>query len=210
MANYAYLCATNLATTYPSFVEEHYDSDVQTIACDVYCIPLVWMALFRPQDLLQKEFSVDGVDVSTEAPCVERAVALRQLREALPFMNEVFSEEGPLDAYFDLFEQAVRAVDAKFLTVQLDEIACLYPSEQEFYDKLRQALAHIAQQAVDGAKPLFAEIANIRLDRPFPSARLILDDLAGEAGDFWNHCRILGAGADNAGMGRATPWERVI
>ena len=209
MANYAYLCATDLASTYPSFVDEDYDSDVQTVACDVYCIPLVWLALFRPQDLLQKVFSVDGVDVPTEAPLVERTVALRQLRAALPYMNEVFSSEGPLDAYFDLFEQAVLEVDAKYLTVQLDEIACLYPSEQAFYDKFGQALSHIDQQMVAGAKPLFAEIANIRLGRPFPAARLILDGMAGEADDFWNHCRILGAGADNAGIGRATPWERL-
>ena len=106
VANYAYLCATDLATTYPSFVEENYDSDVQTVACDVYCIPLVWMALFRPQDLLQKVFRVDGMDVPTEAPLVERAVALRQLREALPYLNEVFSVEGPLDGYVASFAEA--------------------------------------------------------------------------------------------------------
>jgi hypothetical protein len=207
MSNRSYLCGTNLETIYPSFVDRSYDSENQTIACDVYCVPLLWAALFRPADIVRKSFKVERDEVVAEAPLTKRSMAVRQLREALPYFNRLFSEEGALDDYADFLRQALEAVDCEFVTVELQEIACLMNPEQAYYDMFRQALAGIGSDFSADAKQRFVDIAQFRDMERFPPARLLLDGLQGEDNDLWNHCRVCGAGAMEAGIGRAVPWE---
>jgi hypothetical protein len=208
MSNRSYLCGTNLETIYPSFVDKSYDSQNQTIACDVYCVPLLWTALFRPADIVRKTFKVERDEIVAEAPLTRRGTAIRQLGEALPYFNRLFSEEGLLDEYVGFLRQALEAVDFEYVTVELQEIACLTNPEQAYYDMFRLALAGIGSDLSPDAKQRLADIAQFRdMDR-FPPARLLLDGLEGEDNDFWNHCRVCGAGAMEAGIGRPVPWER--
>lgn len=189
MSNYSYLCATDIETTYPSFVEPAYDSEDQTIACDVWCVPLLWMGLFRPNDIVQRTFDADDEKVYTEAPLVTRSVAISQLEQSLSYFNQLFANEGPLDEYCELLKQAVSAVPNKYITIEMQEIACL-SDEQEFYDTFRAALGAINNETSQDAKQRLLDIAQIRTGQPFPPARLHLDDLDGEEDDlpnFW--CR---------------------
>jgi hypothetical protein len=202
MSNYSYLCTSDLETTYPSFVDKQYNPDQQTIACDVECVPLVWLALFRPADLINKTYMVEGRQVATTAPLCELATALKHLDEALPYFNAVFSEEGALDEFFALLRKGVAAGDAKYVTIEMQEIACLYSSEQDFYGKFLVALTNIQTKSEHDAKDLFTKLANMRRGRKFPPARLILDRIKAEDHDIWNHCRILGTSSS-----RPVPWE---
>ncbi|MES2789203.1 MAG: hypothetical protein V4719_06240 [Planctomycetota bacterium] len=210
MSNCSYLCATNVEDTYPSFSDESYDPDVQTIACDVWCVPLLWMALFRPNNIVRKTFTVDGDDIVTEAPIVARTLAIRQLVEAVPYFNKLFAAEGRLDEYAEFLQQALESVDYEYVTIELHEIACLADSEQNFYDSFREALAAIGTDETSGAKVRFSEIAAFRDLTKFPPARLLLDE-AGDPeptdDDFWNHCRVCGAGQSQSGLGLPVPWE---
>jgi len=206
MSNYSYLCATNSETTYPSFTDPNYASSEQTVACDVWCVPLLWLGLFRRNDIVTRTFDVEGDKVYTEAPLVDRMVALKQLEESLSYFNEVFREEGPLDEYCAFLRQAVSDVGLKYLTIELQEIACL-SDEQQYYDTFRAALGAIGSDTSPKAKQRLIDIAQIKAGRPFPPARLHLDDLDGEEEDFWNHCRICGAGEAESGIGRPVPWE---
>ena len=60
MSNRAYLAVTNKDTLYPSFAEKKYDPSNQLIASDVEYLPLMWLAMFRKDDLRTTEFKVDG------------------------------------------------------------------------------------------------------------------------------------------------------
>ena len=206
MSNYSYLCATDIETTYPSFVDPEYDAEAQTVACDVWCVPLLWMGLFRPNDIVQRTFDADDEKVYTEAPLVARDLAISQLQQSLPYFNQVFVDEGPLDEYFNFLKQAVSEVENKYITIEMQEIACL-SDEQQYYDSFRAALAAIGNDTSEDAKQRLIDIAQLRGSKPLPPARLHLDDLDGEEDDFWNHCRICGAGAAEAGVGRPVPWE---
>lgn len=210
MANHSYLCRTNVPTTYPSFVDEHYDADEQTIACDVWCVPLLWMAMFRPADIVRKTFDLDGEELVTEAPLAARSTAIRQLREAVPYFNTMFGSEGRVNDYAELMTQALEAAPYEFVTVELQEIACLADSEQDFYDNFRDALAAIGSDYTPEAKARYCEIASFQALQKLPPARLLLDE-PGEYeptdDDFWNHCRVCGAGQSQSGMGRPVPWE---
>lgn len=210
MANRSYLCATDLATTYPSFVDKNYDSADQTIACDVWCVPLLWQALFRPADIVRKIFVVDGDEIATEAPLAKRTTAIEQLREAAPYFTELFAAEGGIDEYAVFLIEALESVPHQYVTIELQEIACLTNPEQAFYDSFRAASAAIGTDYSAAAKSRFSDIAAFRDLKRIPPARLLLVEPQGfepTDDDFWNHCRICGAGASEAGIGRAVPWE---
>jgi hypothetical protein len=51
VSNKSYLCVTARKTIYPSVTLPNYNTEEATIAYDVYCVPLLWLALFRPPDL---------------------------------------------------------------------------------------------------------------------------------------------------------------
>ena len=207
MANRSFLCATDMRTLHPSFVEKPYDSDQQTVATDVYCIPLLWTALFRPGDIVCHTFEAEGQQVYTEAPLAERSKALAQLEDAIPWFNELFQKEGALDEYGAFLKQAIEAVPYKYLTIELQEIACM-SDEKKYYDSFRGSLGSIGNSMDKATKGLFVKIAQFRKLKRFPPARLLLDGLeASEKDDFWNHCRICGAGANVGGIGRPVPWE---
>ena len=209
MANRSYLCGTDLKTTYPSFVDPDYDSDRQTIASDVWCVPLLWTALFRKDDIVRQTFKVSGRKIKVEAPLARRKKAIRQLEEALPYFNRLFVKEGHLDEYVSYLLEAVKAAKYRYVTVELQEIACLTDPEQAYYDEFRKALAGLGKDFSPKAKRRLVCIAQFRKLRRFPPARLLLDDLDGfSKKDYWNHCRVCGAGKTESGIGRRVPWER--
>jgi hypothetical protein len=207
VANRSYLCSTDLETIYPSFVDKNYASGEQTIACDVWCVPLLWTALFRPSDIVRKTFVVEQSEIAAEAPLVARSTAIRQLQDALPYLNRLFAAEGVLDDYAAFLSQVLEAVGYEYVTVELQEIACLTNPEQKYYDNFHTTLAGINSDYSPVAKARFLEIAQFRNLKRFPPARLLLDRLNGPDDDFWNHCRVCGAGALQAGIGRTVPWE---
>ena len=64
MANRSYLATTDNDTIYPSAAESNYDPDAQTVAQGVYCVPLLWLGLFRPPDMRTQDFNIDGETVT--------------------------------------------------------------------------------------------------------------------------------------------------
>lgn len=46
MANRSYLCVSDVETLYPNIGDPHYDCEVQTVACDVYAVPLLRLGFF--------------------------------------------------------------------------------------------------------------------------------------------------------------------
>jgi hypothetical protein len=135
----------------------------QVLAEDVYCVPLLWLAMFRPADLVTTTFPPDDPDdddegpIEATAPLAPKERALAQLDAALPALREIFDGAGRLDDHAALLRQCVQSMPGRFVTIELYEIAVLI-DEETFYRDLRDAL--------DG------------LDAPVD--------------DWWNHSRLLG------------------
>lgn len=209
MANYAYLCCTDHDVIYPSAVIEDYDASISTVAADVHCVPLLWLALFRVEDFYEETFEREDGELTACAPLLEKSRALANLAEARTWYRAAFAGLGALDEHFDLFERAVREAPGAYVTIELEEIACLHESEAAFYEDFAGLLAALAEPPDEEAAEAMLELAAYRAPRPFPPARMWLDDPAfvPEPDDAWNHCRIFGAGAVVAGFGRPAPWE---
>lgn len=209
MANRSYLCSTDYEGIYPSAVLEGYESSISTVASDVYCIPLLWPALFRAEDFFVESFEGDDDEGEFEAcaPMAEKSRALANLAAARKWYAAAFKELGSLDEHFDLFERAIRESPGKFITVELEEIAALVEPPEAFYEDFEGMLAALEEPPTKEAADAMLELAQYKRGRPFPPARMLLDALSDDDEDGWNHCRVFGAGADVAGFGRPVPWE---
>lgn len=210
MPNRSYLCGTNLKTTYPSFVDPNYDSARQTIANDAFGVPLLWSGLFRAADLVSHTFDVDGEKIATQAPLVERTKGVQQLREAGPYFSLLFQAEGSLHDYVAFLLSEVEQAPFDYLTIELQEIAEQDGSPEEFFALFQSGLRTIGYAPEKGwpqAKEWFLQQAAFRELERFPPARLLVDKLEGSDNDFWNHCRVCGAGSSVSGIGRSVAWE---
>lgn len=140
MSNLAYLAASDKDTIYPSFAQKDYDPDEQLIASDVECLPLLWLALFREADLQHKDFKVDGEAVSAFAPICEKQQALVQLEQAIPYLEKIFPDLGPLRKYGEMFRSAIEPLPYRYISLELEEIDGLYPEEHRFKELLTLGL----------------------------------------------------------------------
>lgn len=203
MANSSYLCSSDEASLYPSGFVEGFDPSSGVIAHDVSCVPLLWLGMFRPADLVTGTFTVDEDEVvEATAPLAAKDRALAQLDAALPVLNRLFAAEGTLDAHAALLRQAVEKAPGVFVTIELDEIEGLW-EEGTFQPALRAALACLddgSDPAADRARLI--ELSQLRPGRPFPPPRLLVDALEAGDDDYWNVVRLLGAS-----YLAEVPWE---
>lgn len=140
MSNRSYLTASNVESIYPSFAEKKYDPSKQLIASDVENLPLLWLALFREDDLQRKVFKLGGDEVPAFAPICSKEKALRQLDEAIPYLSKIFPKLGRLEEYAAMFRSAIVPLTYHFVSIELEEIAGLYPEEHRFEEILTLAL----------------------------------------------------------------------
>jgi len=158
------------------------------------------MALFRPTDIRRETLDLDDGPYETEAPIAKREIALRQLRDATPFLNRVFAAEGTFDEHAALLERALRDGSGDFVTIELEEIAAL---SETFEDDFRACLATMNGDVSDTAKRNLLEMAGIKTLPHIPPARLFLDgNSVVDPIDQVNLCRILGTSHI-----RPVPWE---
>ena len=132
MSNRSYLAASNADTIYPSFAQKNYDAPNQLIATDVESLPLLWLAMFREGDLRRKVFKVQGQEVPAFAPVCAKDKALAQLDQAIPYLMKVLPKLGPLKDYGLMFRSAIEPLPYRFVSIELEEIAGLYPKEHQF------------------------------------------------------------------------------
>ncbi|MCD0444649.1 hypothetical protein LO763_13555 [Glycomyces sp. A-F 0318] len=59
MPNSSYLCSTDLRSLYPSTTDRGFDPAKGVVAFDVRCVPLLWLAMFRPADLSTQAVTVE-------------------------------------------------------------------------------------------------------------------------------------------------------
>ncbi|GAB3990393.1 hypothetical protein GCM10029978_118160 [Actinoallomurus acanthiterrae] len=207
MANRSYLLVGDYDGINPGWQGDIPGLQDQVLAEDVYCVPLLWLAMFRPADLVTATFSPEDEDdedgpIEATAPLAPKERALAQLDAALPALHRIFDGAGRLDDYAALLKEGVASMPGRSVTIELYEIAVLIDDER-FYRDLRTALGSLDQPgdlAADRAR--LTDLAQLREGRPFPPARMLLDGLDAPADDEWNHTRLLGVG-----FLRPVPWE---
>ncbi|MDN3241563.1 hypothetical protein [Glycomyces tritici] len=227
MPNSSYLCTADRDSLYPSTTVAGFAPDTGVVAYDARCVPLLWLALFRPADIRTQTIVIEadpdayvaewdpktgdfvevpggkeGDVVEAVAPLVAKDRALTQLDAALPALNRLFAAEGPLDDHAAMLRQAVATAPGRFITIELDEIEGLW-EEGTFQPAVRRALTGMEEvRDPDAERADLIEIAQLRAGRPFPAARMLLGEHEPVDDDYWNLSRLLGTC-----FSAAVPWE---
>jgi len=199
MANSAYLCCTGKEHTYPSGQQPNYDPKCQTVAhCD-YAVPLLWIAIYRIEDIRIDELEVEGQILREPAPVVHRRLVARRLEESTPRIETVFPQSGSLVEHAKLLRTAIAEIDSSYsyVTIEMEEIACLVSG---FHGTFRRLLQFMGGADVPDVRELMVRVTELHTDREFLSlSRFAGEDLPKE--DWENLAHLLGGE-----LYRDLPW----
>jgi ankyrin repeat protein len=128
--------------------------------------------------------------------------ALAQLDAAVPYLNRVFKDQGPLDDHAALFKKVFGRSKLRFVSIALLEVA--YTDDPEVYYKqfLAALTALEKEQPAAAARTALLALAPLRLKRRFPAAHCLLDDAKITRDDEWNMARLFGTEWE-----KPVPWE---
>jgi hypothetical protein len=170
---------------------------------DARAVPLLWLALFCPKDILRE----DGPDEDGEpglrfAPVAAKEAALAQLDAAVLYLNRVFKDQGPLDEHAALFKKVFGRSKLHFVSIDLMEVA--YTDDPDaYYKQLLAALTALEKERPPAAaRTVLLALAPLRLKRKFPPARCLLDDSKITRDEEWNMARLFGTEWEEP-----VPWE---
>lgn len=184
MVNHAHLCVSNHESIYPTFADESYDPAIHTVATCARSVPLLWFAMFRPQDLITRAFETDDGPYVVVAPVTTRTTALAQLKAALPRLDELFTVAAQFETPARILAEAVRSAPGCRVTIEWDEIEVI--TEGDFVSEAAAAMASLDPLTIGdphtdrgrllrlcGADRLFPPDRPFPADRPFPQGHLI-------------------------------------
>lgn len=194
MANRSYLCLVDKRSL--GF------SRSEVAAMDAWAVPLLWLSLFRPADVLRDdEPDEEGEPGPRFAPVVAKETALQQLEDAIPYLNEVFESQGPLDEHAALFKKVFSRSKQPFVLIDLLEVA--YTKDpQRYYEQLLAALTCLQEKQPPAvARKALLALTRLRLKK-FPPTRCFLDDLKTTEDQDWNMARLFGTAWE-----KPVPWE---
>lgn len=192
MANYAYLCRSNLARVSPG-LDRRYRAEASTIACGRWSIPLLWLALFRVDDLRTETRDDDGEAVTDRAPVADAKVALGRLAAGAARLAGLFPRAGSLAAHAEALAAAIAGFRGRHLTIELHEIAAMWPRRADFDRALERALRYVGGEAVPGARATVLHLTQLHAGRRWPPASGLYDRPRVAKADAENLARLLGA-----------------
>lgn len=199
MSNRSYLAASNADTIYPSFAQKGYDAEKQLIATDVEALPLLWLALFREGDFRRTVFKVQGEEVPAFAPLCPKDQALRQLDQAVPYLSKILPNLGRLAEYASMFRSAIEPLPYRFISMELEEIAGLYPEEHRFEELLTLGL-----KGFDNPDEIRFHCEDVTID--VSGMQISFGPMDGEEVDeeLMEELKELSSGGPPAGAGKVT------
>ena len=199
MSNRCYLVGTNAPTIYPSFVNKPFEPEKDTYLASAGCIPLAWLLMFRPSDLVTATFEPEGEKIEVTAPIVRKAQAVDNLAAARSWVDPLFAANGGLGYHLDLFVEHLAGSDHQHITMEIEEIQALH-RDGEVLDHLRACLA--ALEARDpSVKDELLWLSTVLAERRFVTLADAEEGRA-EQEDRWNFFRLLGEG-----WGREAAWD---
>jgi hypothetical protein len=125
MSNAAYLVANN--SPRPAGSDTGYDPETDAIADAPMAVPVFWLALFGPAQVVTFESRADdGRPLSVPSLVGKRSDALRLLRDRRGVLLDLFPEFGPT---WHRFADCLAGLRRRYLKVDLEELWDMVPGE---------------------------------------------------------------------------------
>lgn len=204
MSHYTFLAMTDQPVLYPSY-DPDYDQYEQVLSCDCDCIPVLWIGLFRIQNWFEAKFQYSAEHTKyLRAPLVACEVAVKQLREAVPYLNQLLATEGPLDDYAELLAEEIDSLACDFITIEMEELLASRGAESLYAD-FQNMLLFLEQGILsEQARQILLRLSWVIPDTRFPALDRLAEPEQLSDDECWNLVRLLG---DR--FCRPVPWELV-
>lgn len=199
----AFLSVSPFQGVYPSRAWDEFEPETDVLAVADEGTPLLWLAMFRPADVRAGRLDRDWEDWTQgtrpiTAPVVPRQRAFSQLYASVEVLEPVLGDS--VAEHAELMREALRWMPGQWVTLEwLDDY-----HEPRWDLDISPALAVLdgAVPDVAEARAILTEVSGLVLDRPLPSARLVLDGVAAEQEDRSNFQSLLGSS-----LTQMVPWE---
>ena len=223
MSNNAYLCSSDFPDIYPS-QEESYDPDRDTIAYAEYCVPLLWLALFRRGDLRERNVEArrrsskrqtglapptETVTVTVKAPLAPKNQAIHALRDAMPHLNHVFAANGSLNEHARLLGSALVDAPGRYVSIEINEIIDMMADSAKEWRAIEAILDYfdssrpeLPKKELRKMRRLISHFCPLNTKRAFISPRELWAQNPPNDDDLINLTRLLGTE-----LFRPVPWE---
>lgn len=177
MPNKVWLTTAATRITFPRLQEPGYKPELHTVAGAAWGIPLLWLPLFRPCDLLVEDVTVEGGRVYRDpVPVVDTTLALTRLADSVVRLNAVFRKQGPLNRHATLLAQAIESTGRPFVTLEPEAVAWM-DDAKAFYERLKRSLAYFERPDTPrGRQDLMQLTPTVsEEDMPFPAPDAFFD-----------------------------------
>ncbi|MEX2175090.1 MAG: hypothetical protein WD872_12065 [Pirellulaceae bacterium] len=202
MANRTYIVLTDTCTIYPSAIEPDFLPEKQTAAQGIYCLPLLWVAMFRIDDLKAQQFEMEGERVDLKAPLARTQKALAQLEAAQEILQTMFADQTSVMDYCALLREAVTGVQREWITIELDEVASMGDPDT-FFAYLELALRALGGEVPHGVgRTALLRLAELEPATRFPEIQLLMEQSRATNEESLTVSQILGCS-----WLRPVPWE---
>ena len=198
-----FLSVSAYQDVYPSREWDDFEPEIDVLAVAGHGTPLLWLALFRTADVRVGRIDLDREDWTQgtrpiKAPLVPRQRAFSQLYASVEVLEPVLG--ASIADHAELMREALRWTPGEWVTLEW----FAEEGEPRWDIDISPALAVLdgAVPDVEEARSILAEVSGLRLDRPLPPARLVLDRVDAEEEDRANFQRLLGSSHT-----QMVPWE---
>ncbi len=178
MANRAFLVVTSARQVFPRLQQKKVPLEI--VVCGEWRVPLLWFALFRPEDVQswkRNEKIVPPFDL--RAPLASRRLVSKRLAESAALLEAAIPKVKAWKDYLGLLAQAVEDCDAdlKYVTGEWQEIATLDPPA--FQAGADWLLKFFSGAKVQQPDQRLAELGDVKFRRGLPDVkRLRAGDLS--------------------------------
>ena len=206
MSNNAYLCCSPFERIYPSEAPD-FDDRQHYVAMCRDAVPLVWLALFRVEDVRSdsaEEEEEGGADTAHAAcPVAATEAALRRLHTAEADLERLFPASR-LSQHAALLREAIEDWGFPYVTIELDEIAALHKDETEFVTEVGTLLRGL-ESPIEEARVLecIESVCGIPRGAVIPSPAIFLENRS----SLSRKEEMLFVSALGTAYSHSVPWE---
>lgn len=174
MANRVFLNCCDIERTFPNNLPG-FDAKKHVIASCSNALPMLWLGLFRVEDLRldifeteEKSFigdveNIESKAVALPAPITDKEKALAQLSQSLEKFDALFAESGSVAKHIEYLSAAVSAAEGKYVSIDYLEISYI----QFFLDAVVSSLWYLGGGSKENVKEHLLYLAAIEPGRPF-------------------------------------------
>lgn len=187
MSNKAFLHVSDSERASPAFRDPNVKAQDSVLLCCDLCVPLLWISMFRPEDVRNDAFEAKGKRYEAIAPVVAKEIAVERLSGTSARWNRILGTHWDLSPLEVILAGHIRKATGRNVSID--------PFELDGVDTALAGALRAYETGDPTKKSLILDITTVMPDRP-----AIYDPLhpkktpEATENDYYNTMRMIGYG----------------